>query len=43
VSWFASSDDARQARTMLARAKFAPISLKAKTSEIRKKGEHIYL
>ena len=35
--WFASSDDARQARTMLARAKFAPISLKPRRVKSAKK------
>ena len=28
LTWFASSDDARQARTMLQRANFAPINMK---------------
>jgi hypothetical protein len=43
VTWFASSDDARQARTMLARAKFAPISLRPRRVKSAKKVSRGYL
>jgi hypothetical protein len=43
VTWFASSDDARQARTMLARAKFAPINLRPRRVKSAKKVSRGYL
>jgi len=43
VTWFASSDDARQARTMLARAKFAPINLRPRRVKSAKKVSKGYL
>jgi hypothetical protein len=43
LTWYASSDDARQARTMLARAKFAPISLKPRRVKSAKKVSRGYL
>jgi hypothetical protein len=43
MTWFASSDDARQARTMLARAKFAPISLRPRRVKSAKKVSRGYL